>query len=152
MLGVSPLQETNDDPGLGQEYERVYVADEQAAQDEVAQLAAGCADLDLRKDEFNFEGNGTFVVRKLCFFGLCTSGVSLCFVKTAAVATVRRIPRTERQTGTMANTEDHRMYCFNKNRLCAMTCGIVKNCKIKPRKTFLGIPHRRETWSGSKRS
>ncbi len=52
MLGVSPLQETYDDPWLGQEYERVDVADEQAAQDEVAQLATGGADLDLQKSEF----------------------------------------------------------------------------------------------------
>ena len=51
-LSLSPLQETYDDPRLGQEYERVDVADEQAAQDEVAQLAAGGADLDLRKNEF----------------------------------------------------------------------------------------------------
>ena len=52
-FSLSPLQQTYDDPWLGQEYERVDVADEQATQDEVAQLAAGGADLDSqKKNEF----------------------------------------------------------------------------------------------------
>ncbi len=47
-----PLNETHGQAWLGQEDECVHVADEEAAQDEVAQLAAGGADLHGNKHSF----------------------------------------------------------------------------------------------------
>lgn len=43
-------------------------------------------------------------------------GVSLCRMKMEMTVTVRRIPPHETQTGTMARSESHLMYCMSRSK------------------------------------